>query len=48
MSLESSTLKILIIFIPFNDVTKNLNDPLHPAKCNVPVDVNYSASEAQD
>ena len=48
MSLESSTLKVLIIFIPFNDVIKNLNDPLLPAKCNMPVDVNYSVSETQD
>lgn len=47
-SLELSTLKVLIVFIPFSGVTRNLNDSLLSAKCNVPTGVDYSASEAQN
>ena len=38
----------LTVSPPFHCVTRGLSDPLFSAKCNVPTDVNYSASEAQD
>ena len=46
--MEFSTLEVLIVFAPFNGVTRNLKDPLLSAKCDMPTDVNYSVSEAQD